>query len=143
MTMRPPGAPVPQPSDPVNGYSVVYAIGPVVFWLWGHSLTGDPYIEARSDDATCSSGQRSATTSIGRPAGRSRPRPSYRSYPIEHPRVSSLADSPRWPHGYPSSRTAPVAKPRPVLDGLVLARQRPLRQLSVTGAAFALTWDAA
>jgi hypothetical protein len=51
LTMRPPGAPVPQRSDPVNGYSVVYAIGPVVFWLWGHSLTGGPYIEAGSDDA--------------------------------------------------------------------------------------------
>jgi hypothetical protein len=32
----------------MNGYSVVFAIDPVVFWLWGHSLTGGPYTEARS-----------------------------------------------------------------------------------------------
>jgi hypothetical protein len=62
LTMRPPGAPVPQPSDPVNGYSIVYAIGPVVFWLWGHSLTGGPYIEAAQTMPTSSSGQRSAAT---------------------------------------------------------------------------------
>jgi hypothetical protein len=51
MTMRPPGAPIPQPSDPVNGYSVVYAIGPVVFWLWGHNLTGGPYTDAHTNGA--------------------------------------------------------------------------------------------
>jgi len=51
MTLNPPGAPVPKPGDPVNGYSVVFAIGPVVFWLWGHSLVGGPYTQARSDDA--------------------------------------------------------------------------------------------
>ncbi len=44
--------------------------------------------------------------STGRPAARSRPRLSYRSYPIEHPQVSNLADLPRWPDGYPSSRTS-------------------------------------
>jgi hypothetical protein len=55
---------------------------------------------------TSSSGRRSAATPIGRPVARSKPRPSYRSYPIEHPRVSSLADSPRWLHGYPNSRTS-------------------------------------
>jgi hypothetical protein len=51
MTVQPPGAPVPQPGDPMNGYSVVFAIGPVVFWLWGHDLTGGPYTEAHSGDA--------------------------------------------------------------------------------------------
>jgi hypothetical protein len=50
MTVCPPGAPAPQPEDPINGYSIVFAIGPVVFWLWGHNLTGGPYTEAHSDE---------------------------------------------------------------------------------------------
>jgi hypothetical protein len=106
LTMRPPGAPEPQPSDPVNGYSVVFAIGPVVFWLWGHSLTGGPLhrsaLRRRPPAHLASARQRRP---LARPAARSRPRPSYRNYPTEHPQASNLADLPRWLPGYPSSRT--------------------------------------
>ena len=51
MTIRPADAPPPQPTDPVNGFGVVFAIGPLVFWLFGHTLRGDLYTSAGSDDA--------------------------------------------------------------------------------------------
>jgi hypothetical protein len=51
MTLRPATEPAPQEGDPLNGFGVVYAIGPVVFWLFGADLPGDPRPNAGSDDA--------------------------------------------------------------------------------------------
>ena len=51
MTVRPADAPPPRPSDPVNGFGVVFAIGPLLFWLFGHNLRGHLYTSAGSDDA--------------------------------------------------------------------------------------------
>jgi hypothetical protein len=99
--MRAPGAPILQPSDPVNGYSV-YAIGPVVFWLWGHSLTGGPYIEARSDDA-----HQLIWPALGGDVHWP-PRSTLQAEAelLELAHRTNLADSTRWPHGYPNSRTS-------------------------------------
>jgi hypothetical protein len=51
MTVTTAGEPAPKEGDPVNGFGVVYAIGPVAFRLFGAELPGDPQTTAASDDA--------------------------------------------------------------------------------------------
>ncbi len=41
----------PTADDPINGFGVAYAIGPVVFWLFGHELPGRLLTEGRSGEA--------------------------------------------------------------------------------------------
>jgi len=47
----PAGEPTPRESDPINGLGVVFAIGPLAFWLFGADLPGNPRTNAGSDDA--------------------------------------------------------------------------------------------
>jgi hypothetical protein len=49
MTVRPEGE-EPQRADPVNGFGVVFAIGPLCLWLFGHDLPGESRTQAGSDD---------------------------------------------------------------------------------------------
>jgi hypothetical protein len=51
MSVRPDGEGAPQLGDPLNGFGVAYAIGPLVFWLFGADLPGNPRTSADSDDA--------------------------------------------------------------------------------------------
>jgi hypothetical protein len=51
MTVREADGPAPQPGDSMNGFGVVFAIGPVAFWLFGYRLPGEPRTSAGSDDA--------------------------------------------------------------------------------------------
>jgi hypothetical protein len=41
----------PNPEGAMNGFGVVYAIGPLTFWLFGYDLPGDLQTSAGSDDA--------------------------------------------------------------------------------------------
>jgi hypothetical protein len=41
----------PNPEGAMNGFGVVYAIGPLIFWLFGYDLPGDLQTSAGSDDA--------------------------------------------------------------------------------------------
>jgi hypothetical protein len=51
MTVQPPGRPPPQIGDPMNGFGVVFAIGPLAFWLVGYDLPEGVLTQAGSDDA--------------------------------------------------------------------------------------------
>lgn len=51
MMLRPASESAPQEGDPLNGFGVVYAIGPLAFWLFGADLPGNPQTSAASDDA--------------------------------------------------------------------------------------------
>jgi hypothetical protein len=51
MSVRAEGEPPPQEGDPMNGFGVVFAIGPVAFWLFGYELPGGIQTGAGSDDA--------------------------------------------------------------------------------------------
>jgi hypothetical protein len=51
MTIEPPGRPAPEIGDPMNGFGVVYAIGPLAFWLFGYDLPGGVLTRVGSDDA--------------------------------------------------------------------------------------------
>ncbi len=52
MTVRPGGEPVPAPKvgEPMNAFGIVFAIGPVAFWLFGYDLPGPLQTSAGSDD---------------------------------------------------------------------------------------------
>jgi hypothetical protein len=50
-TVQVPGKPPPQPSDPINGFQVVFTIGPVVFWLVGYDLPEPVDVTVGSDGA--------------------------------------------------------------------------------------------
>jgi hypothetical protein len=51
MTVGPADDPDLRPGDPMNGFGVVFAVGPVGFWLFGYDLPGSPQTSAGSDDA--------------------------------------------------------------------------------------------
>jgi len=50
MTAVPQGEGAPQVGDPMNGFGVAYAVGPLAFWLFGVDLPGNPQTSAGSDD---------------------------------------------------------------------------------------------
>jgi hypothetical protein len=50
MAVRAQGDPTPQVGDEMNGFGVVFAIGPVAFWLFGYELPGDRRTSGGSDD---------------------------------------------------------------------------------------------
>jgi hypothetical protein len=49
MSVRAEGDPAPEREDPINGFGVAFAIGPVVLWLFGYDLPGEPRTSADSD----------------------------------------------------------------------------------------------
>lgn len=51
MTVGPIDGPPLRPGDPMNGFGVAFAIGPVAFWLVGYEVPGGPHKQAGSDDA--------------------------------------------------------------------------------------------
>lgn len=51
MTVRAESNLAPAVGDPINGFGVVFAIGPVAFWLFGYDLPGGIQTSAGSDDA--------------------------------------------------------------------------------------------
>ena len=51
MSVAPGGGAPPAKDGPMNGFGVVFAIGPVAFWLFGYDLPGDTLTSAGSDDA--------------------------------------------------------------------------------------------
>jgi hypothetical protein len=50
MTVVGEGDVAPQQGDPMNGFGVVFAIGPLAFWLFGYDLPGELRTSAGSDD---------------------------------------------------------------------------------------------
>ena len=50
MTALPQGESAPLVGDPMNGFGVAYAIGPLAFWLFGVDLPGNPQTSAGSDE---------------------------------------------------------------------------------------------
>jgi hypothetical protein len=48
-TARPEGEGIPTEGEPMNGFGVTYAIGPLAFWLFGVDLPGNPQTQGRSD----------------------------------------------------------------------------------------------
>jgi hypothetical protein len=51
MTFVPEHGPPPAPGDPLNGFGVAFAIGPLAFWLFAADVPGGPLTTAGSDDA--------------------------------------------------------------------------------------------
>jgi len=50
MTVRAEGDSAPAVGDDMNGFGVVFAVGPLVFWLFGYDLPGGVQTAAGSDD---------------------------------------------------------------------------------------------
>jgi hypothetical protein len=50
MTVGPADGPPLRPGDPINGFGVAFAMGPVAFWLVGYDVPGGPHTQAGSDD---------------------------------------------------------------------------------------------
>ena len=50
ITVRPGGDPAPQVGEPINGYGVAFAVGPVAWWLFGHDVPVTD-MKSGSDDA--------------------------------------------------------------------------------------------
>jgi hypothetical protein len=50
MTLGPADGPPLHPGDPMNGFGVAFAVGPVAFWLVGYDVPGGPHTQAGSDD---------------------------------------------------------------------------------------------
>jgi hypothetical protein len=51
MSVRAEGDSAPEVGDPMNGFGVVFAIGPLAFWLFGYDLPDGLQTGAGSDDA--------------------------------------------------------------------------------------------
>jgi hypothetical protein len=52
MTVGPADDTTLRPGDPMNGFGVVFAVGPVAFWLFGYDLPGAPQTQGESDTHT-------------------------------------------------------------------------------------------
>lgn len=50
MTINAPGRPAPAPSDPMNGFGVVFAVGSLAIWLFGYDLPEGVLTQAGSSD---------------------------------------------------------------------------------------------
>jgi hypothetical protein len=50
MTVGPADDTTLRAGDPMNGFGVVFAVGPVAFWLFGYDLPGAPQTQGGSDD---------------------------------------------------------------------------------------------
>lgn len=50
MTVGPVDGPHLHPGDPMNGFGIAFAVGPVAFWLVGYDVPGGPHTQGGSDD---------------------------------------------------------------------------------------------
>lgn len=50
MTVGPVDGPPLTPGEPMNGFGLAFAVGPVAFWLVGYDVPGGPHTAAGSDD---------------------------------------------------------------------------------------------